>query len=331
MRTRKASLPDPHYPGLSPRAYEHPADRAMSAALQRIPVLDRVLRTLASLQYERSLRQRLLGNAVRIDDDQLPAVHASHLAALHTLDHEPAPELYVGQHPWANAVTIGIDRPVTVLHSALLRTLDERQLRAVLAHEAAHVQSRHVLYRTSLAVLLTVSLQRLPALGEATRRALILVLTEWARASELSCDRAAVLAVRDPIVVCGALMQLAAGDVEDLSVEAFVRQAEGFRDDGGPLSRGVRFLQEVDATHPWSVRRVTEVVDWVRSGAYDRIASGDYVRRGAEPPVTAEAKGAIDHYRTLVADLLEEAGLGLRQLTSTLRDWLRRAGEAAAE
>lgn len=326
MPSRALVPAEPHYPGLSPRAYEHPADRAMTAALQRIPALDRVLRLLASVRYERAVRQRLLGNSVRIGADQLPGLHADHLAALRTLDLEPAPELYVGQSPWAQAVTIGIDRPVIVLHSTLLRTLDPAQTRAVLAHEAAHVQSGHLLYRTSLAVLLNISLSRLPALGEATRRALVLLLLEWARTSELSCDRAAVLAVRDPMVVCGALMQLAAGDVPGLSVDAFVRQAESYRDDAGPVSRSLRFLEEIDATHPWSVRRVNEVVAWVRGGEYDRIAAGDYLRRGSEPPLGEDIGGAVDHYRDRLAGALEDAGLGLRQLSTRLRDWLRRAG-----
>ena len=42
---------------ISPRAFEHPADRAATAALHAVPMLDNVVRKLIELGYERSLRQ----------------------------------------------------------------------------------------------------------------------------------------------------------------------------------------------------------------------------------------------------------------------------------
>jgi Zn-dependent protease with chaperone function len=323
MASRRASAADPVYPGISPRAYQHPADSAATAALSRIPLLDRLLRTLASVRYERRLRMQLLGNTVELGDDQLPDIWKAHTAALATLDIAPVPQLYVGQHPWANALTFGIDKPIVVVRSGLLQSLEPVELRAVLAHESAHIQCDHLLYRTSLFVLLRAGLSRLPPLGDVVRRALILVLNEWARTAELSCDRASVLAVRDPVVVCSGLMKLAGGDVPGLNVDAFIRQAEGFHEWDGLWDRGVRFLDELDSTYPWSVRRVLEVTSWVRSGEYDRIAHGDYTRRDAEPPVSAEVGGMVEHYRKRFADILEEAGWGARQFTSRLREWLR--------
>ena len=58
--------------GISPKAYEHPADRAATASLQSIPYLDRVVRKLIELGYERALRQAYLGSSVRLGEDQLP-------------------------------------------------------------------------------------------------------------------------------------------------------------------------------------------------------------------------------------------------------------------
>jgi hypothetical protein len=42
--------------GSSPKAYEHPADRAATAALKSIPALDAVVRKLIELRYERAFR-----------------------------------------------------------------------------------------------------------------------------------------------------------------------------------------------------------------------------------------------------------------------------------
>ena len=47
--------------GISPRAYQHPADRAATAALQKVPYLDEVVRKLIALGYERALRAAALG------------------------------------------------------------------------------------------------------------------------------------------------------------------------------------------------------------------------------------------------------------------------------
>ena len=68
-----ATLPDDQrLIDISPKAYEHPADRAATAALQQIPMIDTVVRKLIEFGYERAFQQQLLADAVRLGDDQLP-------------------------------------------------------------------------------------------------------------------------------------------------------------------------------------------------------------------------------------------------------------------
>src|SRR5436190_3765772 len=141
--------------GISPKAYEHPADRAATAALASIPYLDLVVRKLIELGYERALRGNLLGSAVRLGEDQLPRVWSLHHEAFHVLDLEPLPPLYLTQWPVANAVTMGTQRPLVVVNSQTVTLLDEGGLRAVLGHEAGHVLSDHILYQTALIILIT--------------------------------------------------------------------------------------------------------------------------------------------------------------------------------
>ena len=47
---------EPYY-NLSAKAYEHPADRAATAALKAVPGLDTLVRRLIEWRYERALRQ----------------------------------------------------------------------------------------------------------------------------------------------------------------------------------------------------------------------------------------------------------------------------------
>jgi len=68
--------------GISSKAYEHPADRAATAALQSIPMLDLVIRKLIEYGYERALRQVFMGGSVKLGPDQLPDAWSGHRAAL---------------------------------------------------------------------------------------------------------------------------------------------------------------------------------------------------------------------------------------------------------
>src|ERR1044071_7792249 len=97
---------------ISSKAYEHPADRAATAALQSIPMLDQVVRKLIEFGYERALRQVFMGGSVKLGPDQIPDAWAAHRAALARLDLPEIPELYLTQFPVTNAAAIGSGRPM---------------------------------------------------------------------------------------------------------------------------------------------------------------------------------------------------------------------------
>src|SRR3954467_4336783 len=269
---------------LSPKAYEHPADRAATAALKSIPMMDTVVRKLIEYGYERAFRQLMLANAVRIGDDQLPEVWAAHRAALARLDIEPVPDLYMAQMPFINAMAVGSQNPIVVLNSATVNTLDDLELRTVLGHEAGHILSDHVMYSTALMILLSIGvapLARLPFFAGLPLLAVELALLEWYRAAELSCDRAGTLVNRSPMTTCQTLMVIAGGAASRrLSLDAFVRQAADYDEVEPGFDKLTRFRTELFSTHPFPVRRVSELMKWVRSGDYDRVMAGEYRRRG---------------------------------------------------
>ncbi len=321
---------------ISPKSYEHPADRAATSALAAIPYLDLIVRQLISLGYERALRSSSLGSSLRLGEDQLPAVWALHRHAYGVLDIEPVPALYLTQFPLANASAVGSKNPVIVLNSEAVRLLDDHGLRAVLGHEAGHILSDHALYRTALLILLNV--RRIPMIG-LPLAAVRMALMEWYRATELSCDRAAALVTRDPEAVCRALMVLAAGvPASDLNLGAFLRQAEEFGAGANGLEWVSRRSLELRQTHPLSVNRAKELLDWVRSGEYDRIVGGEYIRRGEEPPVREHAADAVDHYgerfKETFADVREQLDHASKQVgdwLATSSDWVRGTTRAPAD
>ncbi len=318
--------------GISPRAIQHPADRAATAALQQVPYLDQVIRKLIELGYERALRQFYLGSSVRLGDSQLPHIWVLEREAFNVLDLPEVPDLYLTQFPLANAMVIGAAQPIVVVNSQLVDLLDDEGMRAVMAHEAAHVLSDHVLYGTALQILLLLSRSvRLPLLAGLPLRAVTAALMEWFRAAELTCDRAAAVVTRDPLVVCRVLLTLSAGTAADrLDLDAFMSQGLDYTEKGSGLDRLSRLLIDLDLTHPMPVRRAHELLRWVRAGEYDRIVAGEYVRRGEEPPPREEADAASKHYADRVKGAFRDAGDSLQDVGKQLGDWLDRTRDKKA-
>jgi Zn-dependent protease with chaperone function len=328
-----ATLPeDQRLHQISARAFEHPADRAATAALQRVPMLDVVVRKLIELGYESAYRGAVTSGALRIGEHQLPEAWADHVAAYARLDLQPVPSLFVSQVPFTNAAAVGASKPMVVVHSRTLELLDRAELRTILAHEAGHILADHVLYQTALGILIDLSrigrlglLMGLPLLG------VKLALLEWFRAAELSADRAATLVNRDPLVTCRTLMVMAAGlPSPQLNLDAFVEQGRAYREVEG-LDKLRRISSELNLTHSRPVKRAHEVMSWVQSGDYDRIVSGDYVRRGGEAGFREEADAATDHYQDRFRTLFTEASEGVAKVGEQLADASGKASEVAAD
>lgn len=314
---------------ISPKSYEHPADRAATAALQQVPILDQVLKKLIEMNLERIYRQLLLGNAVKIGPQQLPHIWESYQQVLYTLDMPEEYDLYISQTPIANAFVFGTTQPIIVLNSGLVSLLDEAQIKAVLAHEVGHILSDHVLYLTMMRLLLMVSgigMIGLPAI------ALRLMLLEWHRAAEFTADRAATLVVRDPLVTSRTMMNLAGGSTsENLNIDAFIKQAEEYEQWEDGYDKAMRFFSEIAVTHPFPVWRVSEILKWVKSGDFDRIIRGEFRTRDEKVDPAQEASAAASFYSRRFQDVMEEMGKGMREAGGKSEQGLRDFGRQVSE
>jgi Zn-dependent protease with chaperone function len=313
---------------ISSKAYEHPADRAATAALQSIPMLDQVVRKLIEFGYERALRQIFLAGSLRLGSEQMGQVYASHRAACARLDLPEVPDLYLTQFPITNAAAIGADRPIVLLNSRTIDLLDEDELRTVLGHEAAHILSEHVLYRTALMILLAIGTRGLPMMAGLPLLAVKLALLEWFRASELSCDRAATLVNRDPLISSRTLMVIAAGvKSKHLNLDTFLKQANEYEEWEPGFDKLSRVRTELGQTHAFPVRRVSELMKWVRSGDYDRVMSGEYIRRGDPVSPRAEAGDAADFYAERFRGFFKDAGASVEKAGDKVGDAAEKLGE----
>ena len=125
--------------------------------------------------------------------------------------------------------------------------------------------------------------------------------------------------------VCRALMVLSAGAAaEHLNLDAFIKQGLDYEETGTGLERLSRLFQDLQVTHPLPVKRVRELLDWVREGDYDRIVGGEYMKRGEEPPLRDESDAATAHYGERVRGAFDKAGSSIGEVGEQLSDWLEK-------
>lgn len=286
--------------GISSRAWEHPADQGALVALRRLKGFDTVLRTMSGLFNERAVRLAYLGSAVRVDERQFPALHYALNDVARVLDATEVPELFVRANPNLGALTIGMNKPFIVLDSGLVDLLDEEELRFVVAHELGHALSGHAVYQTLLQRLIQMTgvLSSVP-FGGLGVRAIVAALYEWSRKSELSADRAGLLATQDPAVALRVHMQLSSGGhLADLDTTSFLAQGQEYLAADDLRDSVLKMLLVENRSHPFAVVRATEMRRWVDSGAYTLVLGGDYPRRedDDEAKVSEAAKAAAASY-----------------------------------
>ncbi len=331
---RRPSLPPPRpprpkpLPGISPRAFEHPADTAAMAALRKVPGLEPVARKLFSAIGDRSLRLAFLGSAVRVDQHQFPAVFERYRKAARLLDVHPLPELYLAQTPFVNAGAMGLGKPFIVLNSGSLDLLTEDELQFILGHELGHVLSGHALFKTVLRLVLRLSLVLVSIpVGSAALFALSAALLEWDRKSELSADRAGLLATQDPSVGLSALMKMAGGGhTDEMSLPEFLEQAREYEEAGNVADSVLKLLHLTGQSHPFPVLRLAELKRWAEGDEYERIVGGEYPRRSetAEPSLLDDLKRSAGSYRERFETSQDPLWKTLRDLLDEVR---RRAGK----
>lgn len=281
----KCKLPlsnEPHkkFTDLNKNDYVHPLDKKALAALKAIPGVDSILKKLLAWTGESAIRVSFMASAVKVTPTQCPDLYAKLEIACKTLGVE-MPDMFVQQNPLVNAFTGGVEKPIVVLHSALIERLNDEETLAVIAHEVGHMHAEHVLYLTAarlMELLANISVARLVPGSEIIKLVVSLgissALLSWARRAELSCDRAALLVVQDPHVIGRTMMKLAGGTfASKIDYELFLEQGREFKKnyDEKALDRFWADTMNAGLSHPFPIWRVAEILEWVDSEEYSGL------------------------------------------------------------
>jgi Zn-dependent protease with chaperone function len=107
-------------------------------------------------------------------------------------------------------------------------------------------------------------------LGGLVAQGLNLALLAWVRNSELTADRAGLLVVQETNPVIGSLMKISGIPKRYygvVTINQFIEQARAFKGfDASALDKVAKAICIMDAAHPWSVMRASEILKWVESG-----------------------------------------------------------------
>jgi len=274
--------------------------------------------------------------------DQFPTLFRLMQDVRATLDWPTEVPVFVSQAAWFNAGTYGVDKPFIVVNSAALDLLEPEELRVVLAHELGHVMSGHALYRTMLALILAIGMRQVPLLAGLALMPIRFGLQEWGRKSELSADRAGLLAAQDLRAAVSMFLKAAGGTLKaqsELNVEAYERQIAEYEESEG-LDPVFKFLNLIDRTHPFHTLRAAELRRWSRSPEYAAILNGEY-RRRSDPSArygedlnaaanyyAGEALERVKEVTTVAKNIAQEGSQFARRTVTDASEVAHRAREA---
>jgi Zn-dependent protease with chaperone function len=168
------------------------------------------------------------------------------------------------------------DAPHLIVNLALAEKLDEIELRAAIAHELAHVQNGHILYATALHYLTNSAAFFVRWVVQPA----IMTLQAWSRRAEVTCVRAALLAVRDLDQTLGALVKLELGLDRSTAFDAgeYLRALPD-------VKKGLGRYAELFRSHPYVPKRVQALRLFAGSALYTQISGGDPTGKPSLPDI----------------------------------------------
>ena len=319
--------------GISSRAWEHPADKAALSALKQVKGLDELMKMLLGGTTERSIRLLHVSCCVKVTPTQFHRVKVLLDKIIEIMDWPTTPDVFVTNNPFFSAGVYGVKTPFIVLNSAVLKALSDDELYCVIGHEVGHIMSGHAVYKTVMWVLMSLSLGMLPIAGVLVQP-LLLALREWDRKSELSADRAALLALQSERENCDLLMKMAGGeDLSQMNTNDFFLQAQEYESQKSIMDRFYKLLNTMKQSHPFAVVRLQELRTWASSGHYQAILDGNYPRRDVtEENPKEHVKDGYEYYKSKVTasddsvmKAAKEAGEAIGKATETIRGKLKDA------
>lgn len=259
--------------GLDHTQYEHPFDQKALATLENTPGLSLAGKFITKNMVERVYTVQYTGSHLKVTPDNYPQIYDYLKYACQILDVQKVPELYIEWGYNINACTVGAENPIIVINSGLIDLCDDDEIMFVIGHELGHVKSNHMLYHM-MAQVINFIIDQIP-FGSIAAAPLQYALYYWDRMSEFTADRAGLLCCQKPTVAIKSLIKMAGlpySQYDKIDVESFIQQAKDFKMlDFEGINKVIKLISIADSTHPWTVMRGAQLIEWLNEGEAKRI------------------------------------------------------------
>jgi Zn-dependent protease with chaperone function len=211
-------------------------------------------------------RSELLGTAVKVTDQQYPRVYNAAKAAGEAL-RVRVPVIFAAPSDSIKVKVLGTDdAPHLIVNLELAEKLGETDLIAAIGHELGHVQNGHILFATALHYLTSSAVFFVRWVVQPA----IMTLQAWSRRAEVTCDRAALLAVRDLDKTLEAMVRLELGLEKGSAFDAG-EYLKSLPD----VKKGIGRYAELFRAHPYVPKRVQALRMFADSALYTQLLGKD--------------------------------------------------------
>ena len=235
--------------------YAFSLDLQLREQIRKLPYFYALSKRVAEHEEAR-YRQVMTASALQVGPKQLPDIYETTIECAKRLGIGP-PNVFVVHDQSINAATYASDTttPTIMIHSGLIERVTPGELKCVIAHECGHIHNEHNVYM-SIANLVQTGL----AVGGLVNtvfsflsQAALILIAEWSRAAEVTCDRAAMICsdnTDDAINVNKKLLYgTFLGRDDELNIDDIRSQFEH-------ISSTISVFTEMYQSHPSSIRRV---------------------------------------------------------------------------
>ena len=275
--------------GLNHSGYEHPFDQKALNALTQTPGLETLGNFITKNTIEKIYTVQYTGSNLKVTKENYPKIYEYLEYACQILDMETIPDLYIQWGYGINAFTVGSENPIIVLNSGLIDLCDDDEIMFIIGHECGHIKSNHMLYHM-MAQVINIVIDSIPG-GNLIAAPLQYALYYWNRMSEFTADRAGLLCCQNKEAAVRAFMKMAGMPIKEfeyMNYDSFIKQASEFKLlDYDSLNKVIKFISIADASHPWTVMRAAELLNWINAGEYSKYVQGD------NPSITYNKKSII--------------------------------------
>jgi Zn-dependent protease with chaperone function len=229
-------------------------------------------------------RAELLGTAVKVTDQQYPRVYQAAQAAGAAL-RVRVPVIFAAPNTDFSVKVLGTeDAPHLIVNLQLAEKLDEHELIAAIGHELGHVQNDHILYATALHYLTHSAAFFIRWVVQPA----IMTLQAWSRRAEVTCDRAALLAVKDLDKTLSALVKIELGLEKGsaFNVEEYLKQPPD-------VKKGFGRFGELFRSHPYVPKRIQALRLFAGSALYAQVTGGDPTGKPSLPDIDKQISDLI--------------------------------------